>query len=193
MKDAASSSARSFAATVFPKLRNSFVESHYMKLLAIRMALAAALSTLWWPVGAQAVGLTCDEFKVGLTESSAEYKYGAPRYELREDAGRLQSWWVGGIFDDVKSSILCRNGKFWVFVVDTKSADNARAALHVGLLAGMALHAFGLDWPEALRVRDKLVSTRRHAEITKLPVDGGVASMAISIAGIGDFELKATP
>jgi hypothetical protein len=148
--------------------------------------------SLVWPIGAQAADLTCDQFKVGLTESSAQYQSGAPRYEFEGGTVRLKGWLVRGIFDDVNARMMCENDYFVDFLVDANSADDAFAAVHVGLFAGMALHAFGLEWPEALSVRDELVRTRRPATITELPVGEGVASMAISIAGISDFELNAT-
>ena len=163
-----------------------------MKPPTIGMVLATTLSLVLWPIGAQAADLTCDQFKVGLAESLAQYKYGAPRYEPWGGTVRLKAWLVRGIFDDVNPRIMCMNGYFLNFLVDANSADDVRAALHVGLFAGVALHAFGLEWPEALSVRDELVHTRRPATITKLPVGEGVASMAISVAGIPDFELNAT-
>lgn len=163
-----------------------------MKPPAIGMVIAVALSAVLWPWGVQAGGLTCDQFKIGLTEALAQYKSGVPRYEFFGGTDSLKGWLVRGIFEDVNPRMMCKDGHFMDFIVDANSADDVRATFHVGLFAGMALHAFGLEWAEALSVRDKLAHSRRPATITKLPVGEGVASMAISIAGIPDFELNVT-
>jgi hypothetical protein len=100
-----------------------------------------------------------------------------------------------GTFDDVDAVIDCGDGHgdFSGFVV-TKNAD-ALDATRVDLFARVALHAFGLEWPQALSVFDKLLNTPTeligHTFSASLPVGKGRATIGLG-GGPDFFELDAT-
>jgi hypothetical protein len=80
-------------------------------------------------------------------------------------------------------------------VVDTFAADandsEGMASVHLSALMGIGLYSYGLEWREAIGLRDQLMRAAKAAEpqIAKIPVEGGEASLIISFAGVPSFQI----
>jgi hypothetical protein len=139
--------------------------------------------------------LTCEQFEAAVVEGATEYQLPKPEFTLLDinatDDPDIKYWSIG-IFDDTHSMFLCRHGRVRSFLAD---ADDSAitSSLHLAVLMGIGLHAYGMDWRPALDLRDQLAraakSSRTHA--AKLPVDGGEASLIISAAGVPSFAIEA--
>ncbi len=59
------------------------------------------------------------------------------------------------------------------------------------LLAGMALHGYGLEWRQALKMRDQLVSLAKASDrqMSEVHVEGGKVSLVISVVGVPSFQI----
>ena len=78
----------------------------------------------------------------------------------------------------------CWHGEVETFAADANSAE-PMSVLHTMLLAGIGLHGYGLEWRQALQVRDQLVSLAKASDrqVSEVHVAGGKVSLVISIVG----------
>jgi hypothetical protein len=84
--------------------------------------------------------------------------------------------------------MLIRLARAGVTVVGGRSG---RARVHVLLLMAIGLHGYGIEWRSALTLRDQLVrmANASDAQTASLHVEGGEASLVISIAGVPSFQI----
>jgi hypothetical protein len=95
------------------------------------------------------------------------------------------------MFDDARAMISCSNGMVETFAADATS-DARKSINHTMLLAGLALHGFGLELRQARETRDQLVSLARASDrqMSEVQIEGGRVSLVISVAGVPSFEIK---
>jgi hypothetical protein len=116
---------------------------------------------------------TCGQLVARVIEGAAYYKMTSPKFEPTNRGGAEGRYWSISIFDDVRAMFICDH--------------------HVHTLIGIGLYGCGMEWHEAILMRDNLVRTAKAAEshIAELPIDDGKASLIISAAGIPSFQIDA--
>jgi hypothetical protein len=84
----------------------------------------------------------------------------------------------------------CWHGSVGTFAADASDSEGM-SSVHLSLLMGIGLYSYGLEWREALGLRDQLMREARASEpqIARLPVEGGEASLIISFAGVPSFQI----
>ena len=88
--------------------------------------------------------------------------------------------------------ISCWHGLIGSFLADADDSE-LMTTVHFVILMGIALHAYGMEWRPALKLRDQLVRAAKASEthVARLPVNGGEASLIISVVGVPSFEIHA--
>jgi hypothetical protein len=102
-------------------------------------------------------------------------------------------WTIAG-FDDVRAMMICSHGLVDTFAADANDSK-ITSSVHLFIMMGLGLHAYGLDWRPALYLRDDLVRTAKvsHPQTAKIAVDdNSQASLVISFAGVRSFEIDRT-
>jgi hypothetical protein len=132
----------------------------------------------------------CDDFKAALSEGAAKYQIPNPTFELAQDnkADSDITVWNIATFKELPTMMICSHGSVSTFAVYANDSDFT-SSLH---LSGIVLHGYGLEWREALELRDELVraaKTRLTANIRMQ--DGSDASFIISVAGVPSFQIDA--
>jgi hypothetical protein len=96
------------------------------------------------------------------------------------------------VFDDVRTMMSRWHGEVETFTASAKSIQKM-TVLHTILLAGAALHGIALEWRDALEMRDQLVSLTKASDrqTSETQIDGAKVSLAISIAGMPNFQIEA--
>jgi hypothetical protein len=135
---------------------------------------------------------TCGQLVARVIEGAAYYKMTSPKFEPTNRGGAEGRYWSISIFDDVRAMFICYHGYVGTFAADAND-DSGMASLHVHTLIGIGLYGCGMEWHEAILMRDNLVRTAKAAEshIAELPIDDGKASLIISAAGIPSFQIDA--
>ena len=92
---------------------------------------------------------------------------------------------------DVRAEISCSHGSVRFFLADGKDREQMSDLMPI---MAVGLHAYGIDWRQALELRDQLVRMVKasDAQSAKLGFAGGEASLVISIAGVPSFEIDTT-
>jgi hypothetical protein len=69
--------------------------------------------------------------------------------------------------------------------------DSGMASLHLSTLMEIVLYGYGMEWKEAIGMRDNLLRVAKAADpqMSKLTVDDGEASLIISFAAIPSFQI----
>lgn len=140
------------------------------------------------PISAQAG--TCEQLKAGIVEGATMYEMPAPAFRLSRVGAAGREMWDIQLFDDTRAMMICNHGSVETFAADANDGE-MKSSLHLMLLMAMGLHGYGLDWRPALLLRDKLVSTTKASGslTAELAVEGGKASLVISIAGVPSFQI----
>jgi hypothetical protein len=161
-------------------------------MMRIPKAVAAAAMLTSSSISAQAAA-TCEQFKAGVVEGAAEHQMPAPKFRLvgNNSADPDITYWTITTFDNVRAAIICSHGSVEAFMADANDSE-LTSSIHLLLLMAIGLHGYGMEWREALDLRDQLVRTAKASDphISELPVDGGKASLIISFAGVPSFEIK---
>jgi len=135
---------------------------------------------------------TCDQFKAAMIEGAAQYHEPAPQFRLAHvnSADPNIQYFTIVMFDDARAMLSCWHGEVGTFAADANSTE-PMSVLHTMLLAGMGLHGYGLEWRQALEMRDHLVSLAKASDrqMSEIHVEGGKASLVISIVGVPSFEI----
>jgi hypothetical protein len=86
--------------------------------------------------------------------------------------------------------VSCWRGSVDTFAADAKDS-RPTSSVHLTLLMAMALHGYGLEWRQALLMRDKPVSTAEasNPHMAKIPLGARKASLIVSIAGVPSFQI----
>jgi hypothetical protein len=144
------------------------------------------------PMAASAA-VNCDRFKVAISEGAAQYQVPAPKFRLEEvnSADANNQFFSILMFDDARAMFLCSHDEVETFAVEAKSAASI-SVVHAMLLAGMGFHGYGLEWRQALIMRDRLVSLAKssEAQMSGVRIEGGKASLGISVAGVPSFQIE---
>ena len=133
----------------------------------------------------------CDDFKVALIEGAAKYQIPSPTFELAQVSefdSDITAWNIA-TFKELPALMICSHGSVSTFAVDANDSESV-SNVHLLLLAAIGLHGYGLEWREALELRDELVraaKTRLTANIRLQ--DGSDASFIISVAGVPSFQI----
>jgi hypothetical protein len=158
--------------------------------MRILKAVAAAMLTLS-PISVQA-GATCEQFKAAIVEGAAQYQAPAPKFQLDgvNSADADISYWTITTFGDVRAAMSCSHGSVSFFLADANDSE-IRSSLHLLVLMAIGLHGWGMEWRPALEMRDQLVrmANASDAQTASLHVEGGEASLVISIAGVPSFQI----
>jgi hypothetical protein len=134
----------------------------------------------------------CDQFKAAIVEGAAKYNAPVPKFRLEHvnsaDAG-IQYWTIA-TFNDVRAMISCWHGSVGTFAADANDSEGM-SSVHLSLLMGIGLYSYGLEWREAIGLRDQLMRAARASDpqIARLPVEGGEVSLIISFAGVPSFQI----
>jgi hypothetical protein len=157
--------------------------------LTLTGLIAAVLSGLLSPLHAAP---SCDHFKAAIVEGAAHYGLPAPTFTLvhvNEADANVTNWNIA-TFDDVRSMISCWHGAVLVFAVNAGNAE-IKSSFHILLLAAIGLHAYGMDWRQALNLRADMVRAAKTSMTAYAAIDGAKASLAISIANTPSFQIEA--
>jgi hypothetical protein len=100
----------------------------------------------------------------------------------------ITSFWTIITFGDVRAAMSCWHGSVETFMADANDSE-IRSSLHLLVLMAIGLHGWGMEWRPALEMRDQLVRMATDAQTASLHVEGGEASLVISIAGVPSFEI----
>ena len=150
-----------------------------MRILVIGAMLAVS------PMAARAAA-TCDDFKAAMIEDAAQHQAPPPTFRLEHvnSADANNQFFSNTMFDDARAAMSCWHGEVETFAADANSAE-PMSVLHTMLLAGIGLHGYGLEWRQALQVRDQLVSLAKASDrqVSEVHVAGGKVSLVISIVG----------
>jgi hypothetical protein len=156
----------------------------------IRILIVSAILALS-PTAVNATA-NCDQFKAAMSEGAAEYQAPFPKIRLEhvDSADANIQYFTISMFDDARAMMSCSYGKVETFAADASSTV-PMSILHTMLLAGMALHGYGLEWRQALKVRDQLVSLAKASDrqMSEVHVEGGKASLVISVVGVPSFQV----
>lgn len=136
---------------------------------------------------------SCEQFKAAIVEGAKLYQSPAPQFQLTRviDVDADTTFWSIAAFDDVRSMMECRHGQVGTFAADANDSETT-SSLHLALMMSMGLHGYGLEWPPALHLRDKLIRAAKASEsrTAELPVDDtSQASLVISIVGVPSFQI----
>jgi hypothetical protein len=135
---------------------------------------------------------TCDQFKAAMIEGAAQYHEPPPQFRLAHvnSADPNIQYFAIAMFDDARAMLSCWYGEVGTFAVDANNTEPT-SVLHTMLLAGMGLHGYGLEWRQALEVRDQLVSLAKASDrqMSEVHVEGGKVSLVISVAGVPSFQI----
>jgi hypothetical protein len=155
---------------------------------ALKILAAAAL--VLSPVAVQAA--TCEQFAARIVEGAAMYQVPAPQFQLDDvnSADANIRYWSITMFDDARAVVSCWHGSVHSFLADANGND-IKSSIHLMLLMAMGLHGYGLEWRPALELRDQLVRAAKASDphVARLPVEGGEASLIVSIAGVPSFQI----
>ena len=150
-----------------------------MRILVIGAMLAVS------PMAARAAA-TCDDFKAAMIEDAAQHQAPPPTFRLEHvnSADANNQFFSNTMFDDARAAMSCWHGEVETFAADANSAE-PMSVLHTMLLAGIGLHGYGLEWRQALQVRDQVVSLAKASDrqVSEVHVAGGKVSLVISIVG----------
>jgi hypothetical protein len=129
----------------------------------VRNLIIAAI-LLMSPVAVRAA-VSCNQLKSAFVEGSARYDVPAPQFRLEHvnSADANSQFFRITMFDDARAMISCSNGMVEKFAADANS-DARKSINHTMLLAGLALHGFGLELRQALETRDQLVSLAKASD-----------------------------
>jgi hypothetical protein len=158
--------------------------------------ITAAAITLLISAGQQAnaaaerVPVTCEQFIASLNDKT----YDAPPVAI---VGEPLEYGKGfkdsklAMFPDVYMGLSCLNGHLDSFEVMPDNRE-MMTAFHAGLMMGMALHAFGLDWKTALKTRDAMVRKLKLSKDDRAEtvIDGATIRFYHGITGIGVFQIE---
>jgi hypothetical protein len=148
------------------------------------------LAVALMPMSVQAV--TCEQFKAAIIEGAAMHQSPAPIFHMSRvnSADPNSKYWNVQMFDDVRAMVSCWRGSVGTFAADAKNSQPT-SGIHLTLLMGMALRGYGLEWREALSMRDKLVGTAEasNPHMAKIPFGARKASLIVSIAGVPNFRI----
>ena len=131
--------------------------------MRIRILVIGALLALS-PMAARAAA-TCDEFKAAMIEDAKQHQAPPPKFRLEHvnSADANNQFFSITMFDDARAAMSCWHGEVETFAADANSAE-PMSILHTMLLAGIGLHCYGLEWRQALQVRDQLVSLAKASD-----------------------------
>jgi hypothetical protein len=120
-----------------------------------------------------------------------ELQVPAPKFELVHvnEADANIRYWSITMFGDVRSVMSCWYG--WVGTFAADANDSEMSSVHLSLLMGIGLYSYGMEWREALGLRDQLVRAAKASDLqtARFPVEGGEASLVISVAGVPSFQI----
>ena len=161
---------------------------NHSKLVAI--GLTAAELALWSP---SAHAATCNQFKNAMVEGASRHRAPAPKFRLDRThaADPDEQYFTISMVGDVRAAISCSQGSVRFFLADGKDREKMSDLMPI---MAVGLHAYGIDWRQALELRDQLVRMVKasDAQSAKLGFAGGEASLVISIAGVPSFEIDTT-
>jgi len=120
-----------------------------------------------------------------------QYQASVPKFRLDgvNSADADRQFWTIITFDDVQAAMSCWHGSGETFMADANDSE-IRSSLHLRVLMAIGLHGWGMEWRPALEMRDQLVrmANASDAQTASLHVEGGEASLVISIAGVPFFR-----
>jgi hypothetical protein len=135
---------------------------------------------------------SCDQFKAAMSEGAAEYQAPLPKFWLEHvnSADANIQYFTISMFDDARAMMACSYGEVETFAADA-NGTSPTSIVHTMLLAAMALHGYGLEWRQALKMRDQLVSLAKASDrqMSEVHVEGGKASLVISVVGVPSFQI----
>jgi hypothetical protein len=160
--------------------------------MSTNLSLIVAATLLVSPMAVSAAP-TCDQFKSAITEGAAQYQAAPPNFRLEHvNSVNPDNRFISiAMFDDERPAFfLCSHGEVEAFAADAKN-NGPLSVLHTMLLAGMALHGYGLEWRQALETRDRLVSLAKASDrqMSEIHIGGGKVSLVISMAGLPSFRI----
>jgi hypothetical protein len=160
--------------------------------MSTNLSLIVAATLLVSPMAVSAAP-TCDQFKSAITEGAAQYQAAPPNFRLEHvNSVNPDNQFISiAMFDDARPAFfLCSHGEVEAFAADAKN-NGPLSVLHTMLLAGMALHGYGLEWRQALETRDRLVSLAKASDrqMSEIHIGGGKVSLVISMAGLPSFRI----
>jgi hypothetical protein len=136
---------------------------------------------------------TCEQFKATIIEGAAKYNAPAPVFRLEHvnSADADIQYWTITSFNDVRAMISCWHGSVGTFAADANDSEGM-SSVHLSALIGIGLYGYGVEWRQALDLRDKLLRAAKASDLqtARLAIDGvGEASLVISIAGVPSFQI----
>ena len=135
----------------------------------------------------------CDDFKAALIDGATVYQIPTPTFQLthvNEPDSDVTHWTIV-TFNEIRAKMVCWHGSVSTFAVDANNSKMT-SSLHLLLLTGIGLHAYGLEWGPALKLRDDLVRAAKASDphTANIRIQGGSnASFIISVAGVPSFQI----
>ena len=126
---------------------------------------------------APARGKSCDDFKAALIDGATLYQIPTPTFQLAHvnKSDSDVTHWSIVTFNEIRAMMVCWHGSVSTFAVDANG-----------------LHAYGLEWGPALKLRDDLVRAAKASDphTANIRIQGGSnASFIISVAGVSSFQI----
>jgi hypothetical protein len=157
----------------------------------MRIKLIVTAILLMLPVTVRAA-VSCHQLKAAFIEGSARYDVTPPQFRLQQvnSADENKQFFSITMFDDARAMIICSSGMVETFAADA-NRDTRKSINHAMLLADFALHGFGLELRQAHEMRDQLVNLAKASDrrMSEVHIEGGKASLVISVAGVPSFEI----